>query len=74
MNGLTRVSGAQLGSYSVGVWWDVAATPDLNGDGKDDILWRSPYNISVYAWIMDGSTKVSGAFIRNVSYPWQVIN
>ena len=74
MNGLARVSGSQLAWYSPGWWWDVAATPDLNGDGKDDILWRSPYDIGVYAWIMDGSTKVSGAFIRNVSYPWQIIN
>ncbi len=74
MDGLARVSGAQLAWYSPGYWWEIAATPDLNGDGKDDILWRSPYSISVYAWIMDGATKVSGSFIRNVSYPWQIVN
>lgn len=74
MNGLTRTMGAQLASYTPGYWWDIAATPDLNGDGKADILWRSPYYIGVHAWIMDGATKTSGSWIRNVSYPWQIID
>ena len=38
MNGTTMSSSATI--TAVGTDWQIAGTPDINGDGKPDILWR----------------------------------
>jgi subtilisin len=48
-------------SYST---WVSYGTPDINGDGKSDILLRNKYDGSYYAYILDGTTA-SGSFIKN---------
>jgi FG-GAP-like repeat/Ig-like domain CHU_C associated len=40
---------------------------DLDGDGKDDILWRDNSSGQNVVWLMNGSTTKSGAFISNAT-------
>jgi hypothetical protein len=60
MNGTASTSGAYI---TAGNAWNVAATGDLNGDGKADIVLRNNNDGSLYALLMDGTSVVSGAFI-----------
>ncbi|MGA1224113.1 MAG: hypothetical protein ACO31E_06065, partial [Phycisphaerales bacterium] len=69
MDGLERRTGGYI-STTVGNGWKIIATPDLNGDGKRDILWRSTANGDVNGWIMNGLVKQSGSFIRSVPNSW----
>jgi hypothetical protein len=46
--------------------------PDLNGDGKADLLWTNPANGQTVAWLMDGTGAMSSAAL--LSDPaWKVI-
>jgi hypothetical protein len=72
MNGVRRVSGNYI-STSVGADWQIVGTPDLNGDGRGDMIWRSKTTGDVYGWLMNGLTKQSGSFIRGVQSSWQVL-
>jgi hypothetical protein len=37
--------------------WQVAGTPDFDGDGKSDILWHHSGNGGNSLWLMDGTTR-----------------
>jgi hypothetical protein len=69
MDGLARRTGNYI-STTVGSGWRIVATPDLNGDGKRDILWRNTANGDVNGWLMNGLVKQSGGFIRSVPTSW----
>jgi len=43
--------------------WRIVATPDLNGDGKADLLWQHGVSGKLAAWSMDGAVKTFGAFL-----------
>ncbi|HLQ76668.1 MAG TPA: VCBS repeat-containing protein [Terriglobia bacterium] len=43
----------------VDLTWLIAATADLDGDGKADIIWRNSQTGDVAAWLMDGATMKS---------------
>jgi hypothetical protein len=60
MNGTASTSGAYI---TTGNTWSVAATGDLNGDGKADIVLRNNNDGSLYALLMDGTASTSGAYI-----------
>jgi hypothetical protein len=50
------------------------ATPDFNGDGKADILWRNPTIGRADLWKMDGSTRLSAAIVTStVGSAWEVV-
>ncbi len=38
--------------------WQVAATGDLDGDGKADVLWRNTNTQKLLVWLLDGDAKV----------------
>lgn len=44
--------------------WSVVGTPDLNGDGRADILWRHADG-RVAVWYMDGATRLGTAFLND---------
>ena len=69
MDGLGRRTGGYI-STTVGSGWKIIATPDLDGDGKRDILWRSTINGDVNGWLMNGLVKSSGGFIRAAETSW----
>lgn len=43
--------------------WHIVGTPDLNGDGYPDLLWRNTHTGDLSVWYMQGSTYLSGAVI-----------
>ncbi len=49
--------------------------PDFNGDGQADLLWQNQKTRELYAWLMNGTTATSGAYLTPRSYSgasWQV--
>jgi hypothetical protein len=66
MFGTTRSSVASLqpidlpGGNDVGAW-KIVATEDLDGDGRADWLWQNRNSGVLYAWLMDGMTRLGTA-------------
>ncbi len=54
--------------------WRTEACADLDGDGDDDILWRNRDTGDVNAWLVQNALKQSGAFVKNVSLSWAILN
>jgi tartrate dehydratase beta subunit/fumarate hydratase class I family protein len=51
-----------------------AAFVDINGDGKNDILWFDRQKGNLYAWYLAGSRVRNVQFIRNVDEPeWKMV-
>jgi len=51
--------------------WTLVGTGDLNGDGKDDLIWRHDAG-GVAGWLMDGATATSTAMIGGAPNEWQI--
>ncbi len=47
-------------------------TPDLNGDGKADIIWEN-FLGDVYSGLMNGSTVTSQRFMANIWTGWTIV-
>lgn len=75
LDGLSVASSQQVtNATSFGSSWRVAGTPDLDGDGRSDILWRNGGNGAISAWLMNGASRVGGGSITpNVSENWKII-
>lgn len=57
--------------------WQVSGTPDLNHDGKPDILWRNDDSGRFVVWLMDGLVRTSGAFLvpeAQSDLAWRVVS
>jgi hypothetical protein len=54
-----------------GAGWRVADVGDYDGDGRDDILWRSDENM-LSIWTMDGAAARNKAFIGSIGQEWRV--
>jgi hypothetical protein len=65
MEGIDIVEEGPIGSGGLPSGWTVIATPDLNGDGKADILLRNGSNGAVNGWIMDGLVRTGGGPIQS---------
>lgn len=57
MNGRVRLSGSFTSPDLRDPAWRVAGTPDLDHDGRSDILWRHPQTGALDAWLMNGLTQ-----------------
>jgi FG-GAP-like repeat len=51
--------------------WVVAGVDDFNGDGKADLLWRNTATGETAIWLMDGTTRISGAGLLGPN--WQIV-
>ena len=51
--------------------WQLIGNADLNGDSTADFLLRRNTTGEVRYWVMDGATKVSGGFVKDVDFSWQ---
>jgi len=60
-----------FGTLLVHADWYVAATGDLNGDGKADLIWYNAATGQTSYWLMDGGTP-NGAGVLLTHPNWQV--
>ena len=51
----------------------VSTSPDFNGDGESDLLWRDKYTGDVGVWIMNGDSVSEAAVVGNAPVVWQII-
>lgn len=60
MDGTTMLSGdGSPGAVSPSTNYEIVATGDFDGDGKDDLLWRNSSSGTLYIWFLDGSSQAS---------------
>jgi hypothetical protein len=60
MNGVDRLDGVYLSPRVVAdTQWKIVGTPDLNHDGRTDILWQHDQGW-VAMWFMDGERQIMG--------------
>jgi Ca2+-binding RTX toxin-like protein len=71
MNGVAVGLEGSIGTVPITSGWNISGTGDYNGDFKADVLWRNNDG-TVYAWSMDGLTKLGEGGIRQVDNSWQV--
>jgi len=50
----------------------ITSIPDLNGDGRADLLWYNPATGQTVAWLMDGTNASSSATLRT-DPNWKII-
>jgi hypothetical protein len=74
MDGLAVRSGAFLTPRALDdTRWQIRGVADLSGDGKPDLLWHNQVTGELYAWLMNGTTVASGAFLTSPgSALWRV--
>ncbi len=44
--------------------WQIVGTGHFDDDGKVDILWRNAASGNLVVWLMDGLTRITGAFLN----------
>ena len=60
---------------SAGVNWQIAATGDLDADGRTDIVWRNQApSGQVYAWFIEGTSRVAHGAMGAAPHDWQIID
>ena len=67
-HGTTIVAQSVLGIVN---GWSIAKTADIDGDGKDDIVWQQPDGTAV-VWFMDGAAT-TGAFTLSGPTTWRIL-
>jgi hypothetical protein len=78
MSGVNRVASTQI-QTSPSSWWnaEIGAIADLNGDGKLDILWRSPDDGQNLIWYMNlpaQTTAIGTASLQPVTdLDWRIV-
>jgi hypothetical protein len=56
---------------TLGTQWSVVGTGDMNGDGKQDLIWRNPSTTQNIVQLMDGAAHSTGTVILpRVSHYW----
>jgi hypothetical protein len=64
MDGFVQRRGASLDPKGVlDNRWQVQGVDDLNADGQVDILWRHSATGDLYVWLMNGTSRLSGAYL-----------
>ena len=53
--------------------WSIVATGDVNGDGRDDIVWHSPSTQQYAIWFMGGVNVISSAKVYGVPGSYALI-
>jgi hypothetical protein len=71
MDGVNFIS--PVGIATVNPTWELVGTPDLNGDGKPDFLWRHQTTGELTAWYMDGVNFISPVGIAMVNPTWELV-
>jgi hypothetical protein len=56
---------------SAGLAWDIEGVGDFNGDGRDDLIWRSNTGATAI-WHMNGTTAAGAATSTQVGLEWNI--
>jgi hypothetical protein len=75
MRGATLVAGALISPGQVSdLDWKIRAVGDLNGDDRPDLIWQHRADGRVAAWLMNGTSMMSGIVIANVAdASWEIV-
>lgn len=68
MNGATALAVLSEGDFPTvsDLSWTLAASADMNGDGKPDLLWRNVVTGDNLVYYMNGTTKISQGTLQSV--------
>ncbi len=76
VTGVAYLDGQQLQTAVLPLNWKAAATADVDGDGRADILWRNTTSQKLVIWTMNGTQK-TGAWIptpdQAADANWEVV-
>ena len=76
MNGSTVIAGTGYTNSQADFTWQVQATGDLNGDGRQDIIWRNvgtgPGRGALYVWLMNGAQIAASTYLDPIATDWQI--
>jgi hypothetical protein len=76
MDGPNVVGGTGYTASQADLGWRVEGVSDLNGDGKDDIVWRKTGagvdKGALFLWTMDGTSLLGARYLDPISEDWQV--
>ncbi len=59
-----------------GLGWRIVSAPDLNDDGKPDLLWRHETTGDLLVWYMNGLVRASYAYLNPSTVPdlsWKIV-
>jgi hypothetical protein len=72
MEGSSRLGSVRL--FDEGKpWWRPVSAPDIDGDGRADLLWQHAVTGDVRVWRMNGFERVEAAFVRRVHSSWRAL-
>jgi hypothetical protein len=59
---------------AAGTSWKIVGAPDLNGDGRSDLLWRNDSTGEVYSLLMNGNSIIGqGTLYREPNLAWKIV-
>ncbi len=73
MNGTNTIAGSGETVQVADLNWNVAATGDFNGDGREDLAWRNNATGVSSIWLMNGTSIGAGSgTLLDVPPPWAI--
>ena len=55
--------------------WEIATTADIDGDGRDNVLWRNKATGQNGVWDLEGSAVKGSSFLESLNkLDWQLVD
>ncbi len=64
LNGTGLISQGLLPASTVDSNWRIAASGDFNGDGQEDLLWRSRIDGALVVWLLNNGVEFSSSLLQ----------
>ena len=73
IEGLKKVGAAKI-LNAPGPVWKLVGVPDLNADGRPDLVWQSQTTGAVIYWTINGVNLISRGYLATgVPVAWQIV-